>query len=160
MTSRESLVVSVVSGSLAWDDNQEKAVDRVTAIGLAHDQIGALVIRSMANDEASRIELVRLVSCRIRSKCINISASRVAASVLADVIDTACETCGGMGTMQVENGVVKVCHSCNGSKLRDTRRNPRKVGGKRIPDELYSKTYAIYSDGIDRMMHKVKFLLD
>lgn len=153
--SRETLIRSTVTHSLAWDENSERPIDRLTAIAYANDMLGSLIVRAFAGDEQAYFHAATQVSMKIRRKCVNISAIRVASAVLTDILDQRCGTCHGRGQMEIGK-VVHVCPTCNGSKLRDTRYSPRKVGGKQIPDDLYRLTYEQFSEALSRTVGRAQ----
>lgn len=156
--SREALIISTIASSLEWDETRPRQVDRVAAIGMANDPLGAFILHAMAGDMKAATDAVSIVSRAIRPHCRNISAARVAAAVLADLIDQRCKPCGGRGVVY-SSGVPSTCKSCQGSKLADTRKIKRKVGGKAIPDDLYSKTYIHFSNSLNNISFKARLSL-
>jgi hypothetical protein len=159
--SRESLIKATQAHSLQMDDNHEKAVDRVIAMAYAKDILGSLIIRAMAHDLDAYYEAYTIAANRIRSKTqrFGISANKVAAAILSDMIDQRCKKCGGRGTIEHDQ-VTKTCLACNGTKIRDTRRNPIKIGGKAIPDEIYAYTYRIYSESYGKVVARTVVFLE
>lgn len=144
---KESLIVATVASSLSWEETSERAVDRITALAWAQDALGSLVLRAMANDALAYQAAISMVAKAIRRDCVGISASRVAATVLAGFLDQRCRSCGGRGVVYSDK-LARTCQHCLGTRLQDTRRSKAKVGGRTIPDAIFAKAYGLYADSL------------
>ena len=158
---KEALIKSTIASSLGWDENDEKPVDRLTAIGMAHNPLGSLILRAYGDDRDAYFEAYCIVGrlVRVRADKVRISANRAASAVLADIIDQRCHTCQGRGQIRNKESV-HICPTCNGSALRDTRIIRRKVGGKDIPDGLYSEIFRIYADAVVNLIRATNQMLE
>jgi len=157
---KEALVTATVARSLKWNANEECAVDKLAAMAWAKEPLGSAIVHAIANDALSRRTACDIVARKIRRACdkANLTAALVASVVLADVIDTQCKPCGGRGIVNNDK-VVSTCTHCQGTRLRDTRAKERKVGNKKIPDNLYSEAYQLFANALDRIQNRAKYWL-
>ena len=117
---KETMIKSTVASSLEWDENAERAVDRVTAIALSarRNELGSVMLRVEALDDASLRKAVLLVARRLNHqfRITRGFAERMAVAAVQEYMQPGCITCGGTGS--VTQGVVMVCIRCDGSGFR------------------------------------------
>lgn len=132
---REQLVKSTMASSLAWDDTNERAVDRVTAIGMAakKNEIGAAMLRVEALDESAlrRVILLSIRNLNHKHRISRGMAERISLAVLREHLQQSCSCCGGIGEIKVSD-VVSICPECLNTGRRRYTDSDRKlmVGGK------------------------------
>lgn len=114
----ETLIKCTVAGSLEWDDNNERAVDRVTAIGMSarRNELGAAMLHAEALDEAAMRKVILLVVRKLNHKhrIARGFANRIALAVLHETMCPGCIYCGGKGEIQ-QGDMVTGCSVCNGT---------------------------------------------
>lgn len=114
---RESLAATAYAG-LAWDENTEKAIDRVAASGKA-DPLGLLLWKARYMLEsvayaAAQQELLRIYRKRYRDNP-TVSAA-IVGQAMREYINPACRACQGRGEMRGGQRII-VCPACNGTKI-------------------------------------------
>lgn len=139
----ESLIKSTFTGSLAWQEHQERAVDRVTAIGFSgrsndarmtiQKDFGVTMLRVEAQDPAALRKVILLIVRRLNHKyrITRGFAEKIAFAVMHEYLRANCSACGGKAEIPQKGGVVLICPQCNGSGLHrysDSDRS-RLVGG-------------------------------
>lgn len=104
--------------SLEWDENTEKAVDRVAAAALA-SPLGLLLWKAKYLLEADAYRRVQIALGEIYGKRYRDAAPIRAALVgqaLREFLAPSCRTCRGVGEHMLEDRRV-VCDTCGGSKI-------------------------------------------
>jgi len=132
---KEGLICCTIASSLAWNENQEQAVDRVMAISLSskHNELGSLMLRTEAMDEQSTRKVILMIVRKLNHKyrITRGHAERMAVSLLQECLHPHCQSCGGRGELFNDGKSVLTCTHCVGSGLRrytDTDRH-NMVGG-------------------------------
>jgi hypothetical protein len=133
---KETLVKATCTSSLAWDDNQERAVDRMTAIGVAarRNELGAALLRVESLDESALRKVILLVTRRLnhRHRIARGFAEKMAGAILQEFLNPHCPACGGKREIHLDGHPVIACHACSGSGTRrytDTARCSMVGGG-------------------------------
>ena len=131
---RESIVKSTVATSLGWDENLEKQVDRVTALGMAtrKNHLGSAIVHAEALDADSMRKVVLLVTRHIIKECriARTHAERIAFSALQEHLKPRCRACGGIPYLEAR--VAECCPACGGTGLHRYGNTERRnmCGGK------------------------------
>ncbi|HLP99199.1 MAG TPA: hypothetical protein VK149_12230 [Sideroxyarcus sp.] len=116
---REALAKAVVASSLGWDENQERQIDRVTALGMAtrKNELGAAIVHAEALDESSIRKVVLLVArhVTIKTGVTRSHAEKVTTAALQEHLKPRCRACGGIP--YIEARVAQCCPSCGGTGL-------------------------------------------
>jgi predicted RNA-binding Zn-ribbon protein involved in translation (DUF1610 family) len=125
----ETLIKATFTGSLAWQEHEERAVDRVTAIGFAgrgrdarmaaQKDFGVTMLRVEAQDPMAMRKIILLVVRRLNHK-FRITrgfAEKIAFAVMHEYLRTNCPACGGKAEIRQKGGVTLICPQCNGSGL-------------------------------------------
>lgn len=106
--------------NLAWDDNYERAIDKVAASARA-SALGVALWRARYQNEARAYRTAQRALCaayagRYQSDCQTIR-ERVANQVMREYIAEFCGTCLGVGEI-VRKKLRVVCHTCNGVRVK------------------------------------------
>ena len=100
---KEAMIKSTVASSLEWDENAERAVDRVTAIALAarRNELGSAMLRVEALDDATLRKAVLLVARRLNHqfRIARDFAERMAVAAVQEYMQPGSVTCGGTGSV-------------------------------------------------------------
>jgi hypothetical protein len=119
---KEKVIAALQSNSLKWDADFEKAIDRLTALGLS-DPLGSALWRlKYLNDRAAAKRalylLVHKAKDRLRGKDLDYVIAMAKGAIQEWLLD-ACGTCHGVGSITGSNGVRGVtCHKCEGTGLK------------------------------------------
>ena len=152
--SRETIIRCTVATSLEWaPDGTERAVDRVTALGLGTigNDLGSSVAHAEALDPAA-IRNVILILSRNLTRTLHLNrgyAVKISVAALSEYMHLGCPTCGGLGNHFYEGKLVTSCTRCNGSGLHrhsDTER-ARNIGGK-YPQKAYETALGMIRDAM------------
>ena len=153
---REALIKATDARNLEWDE-YEKPVDRVVAIAHAAkgNEVGALMLRVEALDEASLRKAVLLVSRALaHSHRVNRShGERIAFAVIREHLHPGCLQCGGKGELHREAEMVVSCHICGGTGLRrytDTDRAA--LVGAKYNAKAYAAALEMVRDALSRVV--------
>jgi hypothetical protein len=123
---REKIASDVRSSNLAWNEREEKAIDRITALGMS-DALGTALFRfKFANDRASGTRALHLLAHK--AKCnlgVELSyARKLATACVKEYLIDSCETCHGTGWV-TDRGHPDKCGKCGGTgakRYSDTER--------------------------------------
>jgi len=117
----ERLIKSTIAHTLAWQEFEEKAVDRVTAIGFSsqYNEVGDAMLRVDALDADALRKVILLVVRRLnhRHRIERNFAKKLAFASLHEYMRPNCIYCGGKGETHRKGTVVTICQYCNGSGL-------------------------------------------
>jgi len=117
----ERLIKAGIAHSLAWNDNEECCVDRVTAIGFSSkcNEVGDAMLRVDALDADALRKVILLVVRRLnhRHRIERNFAKKLAFASLHEYMRPNCIYCGGKGETHRKGTLVTVCAYCNGSGL-------------------------------------------
>lgn len=123
---REKIVSAMQSSNLAWHAEFERAIDRLTAVGMS-DALGSALFRAKyCNDrEAGRRALHLLTHKSAQRLRVEMRYARAlsTAALREWMVDT-CEKCHGTGVAR-DGDLVSTCRKCNGTGARsysDTER--------------------------------------
>ena len=116
---REAYAATALAG-LGWDENKEKAIDRVAAAGKA-DKLGIWLWRSKYMLESvayshARKAVLDAYSKRYRDN-LTVSTAMVEQALREDLAP-ACRNCRGVGEMMINERIV-ICETCAGSKIHN-----------------------------------------
>ena len=145
---REAYAATALAG-LGWDENKEKAIDRVAAAGKA-DAFGILLWRSKYMLESvayaqARNQLLNLYRKRYRDNTA-VSVAMVEQG-LREYLAPACRVCRGVGDMLVNERLV-VCEACGGCKIH------------RYSDSERARTMKLSFALVKASSHKLRWLLE
>lgn len=113
---REKIVSAMQSKNLAWHAEFERAIDHLTAVGMA-DALGSSLFRAKyCNDRSSGQRALHLLTHKAAERLrVEMSYARSLATVaLREWMVDACEKCGGTGLLQ-EGAGYSSCRKCNGT---------------------------------------------
>lgn len=112
---QEQIATDVHSANLAWDDNYQRAIDRITALGMS-DALGAELLRfKYANDHAAGKRAIHLLAHKAKFALkveLSYARSLAKAAIKEFLIDT-CEKCHGTGVIGRDK-----CSKCDGSGVK------------------------------------------
>ncbi|MBB3004384.1 hypothetical protein FHX57_006766 [Paraburkholderia tropica] len=116
---KDKIASDVRSSNLAWNEREQKAIDRITALGLT-DHLGAALFRfKYGSDAASGKRALSLLAHK--AKCslgVELSyATMLATACLKEFACDACATCNGTGTVLLGAHYDK-CNKCDGSGVK------------------------------------------
>lgn len=114
---KERIVSAAQSKDLSWEEDFEKAIDRLTAFGMS-DPLGAALWRlKYLNDAAAHKRalylLVKKARDRLRAPDLDYLIQMARGVVREWTID-ACDTCHGVGSVTEHRALVK-CSKCGGT---------------------------------------------
>lgn len=121
---QESLIKCVMAHSLEWCETEERAIDRVTALGWCgrnnrRGEMGGALIRVDALDATALRKVIFLIVRRLHHK-FHIQrgvAERMAIASLHELLRANCIHCGGRGKIDQHGAPTVTCEHCNGSGL-------------------------------------------
>ncbi len=116
---REKIVGSMQSSNLAWHADFERAIDRLTAVGMS-DALGSALFRAKyCNDRHSGQRALHLLTHRAAQRLrVEMSYARsLATAALREFMVDACERCNGTGTSK-DGAHLSTCSKCNGTGVR------------------------------------------
>lgn len=160
----ETLIGCTMATSLKWDDNQEKAVDRVTAIAISskRNELGALMLRVEATDAQSLRKAIKLIARRLNHKH-RVSrgfAERMANAVLHECLHPHCTHCEGRGERHSEGEAVLTCTHCSGSGLRRyTDRDRHSIVGSPFNKPAYECALGFVRDSLHTIVRGANYVL-
>jgi hypothetical protein len=120
MSVKEKIVGAVQSSNLRWNENEEKAIDRITALGLS-DPLGSALFRfKYCNDSAAYQRALALLAKKgaTRLKVMPGYARMLAKAAIKEWAVDADPHCQGSGLFMQKNGVVVTCTKCGGTGMR------------------------------------------
>jgi hypothetical protein len=112
---RERVASDVHSANLAWDENYQKAIDRITALGMT-DALGAELLRfKYANDRAAGARALHLLAHKAKFALkVELSYARsLAKAAIKEFLIDACDKCNGTGVIGRDK-----CSKCDGSGVK------------------------------------------
>ena len=123
---REKIASDVRSSNLAWNEREEKAIDRITALGMS-DALGSALFRfKFGSDAASGKRALHLLAHK--AKCnlgVELSyARKLAAACIKEWTIDNCVHCNGTGLV-LNGSRYDKCGKCDGSGVKfhsDTER--------------------------------------
>jgi hypothetical protein len=140
---RERVASDVHSANLAWDENYQKAIDRITALGMT-DALGAELLRfKYANDRASGTRALHLLAHKAKFALkVELSYARsLAKAAIKEYLIDACEKCHGTGVIGRDK-----CSKCDGSGVKKYSDSERAMAAG-FPPESW-KSHAKKFDGV------------
>lgn len=157
MAGREALVKATCARSLGWDDNEEKAVDRMTAIGLAarKNELGAAMLHAESLDAEALRKVVLLVVRRLNHshRISRGFGEKIAVAVLREYMNPHCPACGGKRETHIEGEAVIVCLHCEGLGLhRYTDASRAEMIGGRYNKTAYESALRYVRDAMVGMV--------
>ena len=112
---QEKIASDVHSANLAWDENYQRAIDRITALGMT-DSLGAELLRlKYGNDRAAGKRAICLLAHKAKFALkveLSYARSLATAAIKEYLIDT-CEKCHGTGVIGRDK-----CSKCDGSGMK------------------------------------------
>jgi hypothetical protein len=153
-----------MAGSLVWDENQEKAVDRVVAIAYAarNNELGAALLRVEALDAAALRKVNLLVVRRLNHKhrITRGFAGRMVLAVMQECLHPGCVYCGGKGETHREAEIITICTICNGSGLhRFTDGDRRAMIGGTYNKAAYEFALGLVRDSLRNVVAAANYRL-
>ena len=151
---REALIKATSATSLGWDDNQEKAVDRIVALGMAtrENALGSAILHAEALDEASMRNVILLATRTLHHKhrITRHFCERIVMAALVEHMHPRCRSCGGMPF--IEARVATVCPDCKGSGFHrySDRERSRMIGVTKYPTKAYEAALTAIRDSLSR----------
>lgn len=136
---REKIVSACQSNNLAWHAEFERAIDRLTALGLS-DPLGSALFRAKyCNDrEAGRRSLHLLTFKAAQRLQVELDyARKLATLALKEFMVDSCEKCQGTGIV-TEGAHVMQCAKCNGTGAKQYSDAERAITAG-LPVEAWSK---------------------
>jgi hypothetical protein len=136
MAGRESLVKSTCASSLVWDENTERAVDRMTAIGMVarNNELGAAMLHAEALDAVALRKVVLLVVRHLHHthRIARGFGEKIAIAVMREYMQPGCPTCGGQREIRNEGEAVHICAACGGTGVHRYTDSSREgmIGGR------------------------------
>ncbi len=154
----ETLIRCTIASSLAWDENVEKQIDRVTAIAFAsrRNELGAAMLRVEALDAQAMRKVVLLVVRRLNHKhhITRGFAERMVMAVLQEILQPGCTTCCGKGEIHREAETVTVCQNCGGTGLhRFADRDRLAMVGGTFNREAYDYALCLIRDSLKNILN-------
>ena len=152
---REKIASDVHSSNLAWNEREEKAIDRITALGMS-DALGSALLRfKFANDRSAGKRALHLLANKAAQRLrVELSyAQKLATACLREWLIDACETCHGTG--QVGDGRhTDRCTKCDGSGMKRYSDSERALAAG-LPVESWSKHQKKFDGVMTCMMGSV-----
>lgn len=136
---REKIVSAMQSSNLAWHAEFERAIDRLTAVGMS-DALGSALFRAKyCNDRSSGKRALHLLTHKAAHRLrVEMEYARaLATTALREWMVDACEKCHGTGNVK-EGDHVSTCRKCNGTGVKAYSDNERALCAG-FPVESWSK---------------------
>ncbi len=160
----ERFIKCVIAHSLEWEEFEERAVDRVTAIGLSeqHNDLGDAMLRVDALDPVALRKVILLTTRRLNSK-MNVSfgfGRRLAIAAMHEYMRANCIHCGGKGKIFQEgrhdsfhsdetSRIITECSHCNGTGLhRYSNADRRALIGGPYKEAAYEEALSFIRDAV------------
>lgn len=112
---QERIASDVHSENLAWDENYQKAIDRITALGMT-DALGSELLRfKYANDRNAGPRALHLLAHKAKFALkVELSYARsLARACIKEFLMDACDKCNGTGVIGRDK-----CAKCDGSGVK------------------------------------------
>lgn len=116
---RERIASDVHSSNLAWNENHQKAIDRITALGMT-DALGAELLRfKYANDRHAGTRALHLLAHKAKFALkVELSYARtLARAAIKEYLIDGCEKCNGTGIVK-DAGHASSCTKCGGTGVK------------------------------------------
>jgi DnaJ-class molecular chaperone len=139
MSVREKIVGAFESKNLAWEQDFERAIDRLTAVGMS-DSLGSALFRAKyCNDRESAKRALHLLTHKAAQRLkVEISYARNLSSAAFRewMVDT-CDKCQGTGHA-MESGHLVQCSKCSGTGAKRYTDAERAIAAN-LPIESWKK---------------------
>ncbi|KAA1013010.1 hypothetical protein FVF58_09475 [Paraburkholderia panacisoli] len=138
---KDKYASDVRSSNLAWNEREEKAIDRLTAIGMS-DQLGAALFRfKFGSDAFSGKRAIHLLAHK--AKCnlgVELSyATKLATACIKEFVLDNCVPCNGTGL--ILNGArYDKCGKCGGSGVKRHSDSERALAAG-LPVENFARNH-------------------
>lgn len=111
---RKLMATALTSSNLGADENEERAIDRILALG-SGDRLGTLLWRlRLANDHTAFKQAALVLSSRmVRAGEARSMREKVAERAVMEWLDDVCKICLGRGRLVPKNSPVAT-HTCTG----------------------------------------------
>lgn len=154
---REALAKATMASTLAWDDNNEMPIDKMTAIAFSarNNEVGALLLRVDALDDVAMRKVILLIVRKLNHeyRIARGFGNRIAVSVLHELLRAGCVSCGGKGEIHRDAGSVLPCHQCGGTGLqRYTDMDRASLVGGVYNKKAYSAALQFARDALTRIV--------
>ncbi|MDR6389208.1 hypothetical protein [Paraburkholderia phenoliruptrix] len=145
---KDKYASDVRSSNLAWNEREEKSIDRLTAMGLS-DPLGAALFRfKFASDAASGKRAIHLLAHK--AKCnlgVELSyATKLATACIREFVLDNCVPCNGAGLI-LNGSRYDKCTKCDGSGVKRHSDSERALAAG-LPVESWPK----HQKNFDRTM--------
>ena len=123
---KDKIASDVRSSNLAWNEREEKAIDRITALGLT-DHLGAALFRfKFGSDAAAGKRALHLLAHKVTCNFgfAQTYATKLATACIKEFVLDGCPACNGAGTV-LSGARYEPCRKCEGSGVKyysDTER--------------------------------------
>lgn len=152
---KDKYASDVRSSNLAWNEREEKAIDRLTAMGMS-DQLGAALFRfKFASDAAAGKRALHLLAHK--AKC-NLGmdlgyATKLSVACLKEFVLDNCVPCNGSGLL-LNGARYDKCPKCDGSGVKRYSDTERALAAG-LPVESWSKHQKKFDQVMTCMMASV-----
>lgn len=140
MSVREKIVGAFESKSLAWEQDFERAIDRLTAVGMS-DALGSALFRAKYCNDAAAYQQALAILAKDGAKKLRVMpgyARKLAKVAIKEWIVDADPHCRGSGVFVQSNGIGVSCPKCGGTGMKKWEDHERAlVSG--IPVESWDK---------------------
>lgn len=152
---KDKYASDVRSSNLAWNEREEKSIDRLTAMGLS-DPLGAALFRfKFGSDAAAGKRAIHLLShkakCNLR---VELSyAQKLATACIKEFVLDNCVPCNGAGLL-LNGARYDKCSKCDGSGVKRHSDSERAMAAG-LPVESWSKHQRKFDQVMTCMMGAV-----
>lgn len=145
---KDQIASDVRSSNLAWNEREQKSIDRITALGLS-DRLGAALFRfKYGADAFAGKKAVHLLAHKITCNFgfVQTYAAKLAEACIKEFVLDNCVTCNGTGLV-MSAGHSDKCPKCGGSGVKRYTDTERALAAG-LPVESWSK----HAKNFDRTM--------
>jgi len=145
---REKIATDVRSSNLAWNEREQKAIDRITALGMS-DALGSALFRfKYAHDRQAGERALHLLAHKARCQMGGelSYARKLATACIKEFAFDNCGTCHGTGYTD-ESSHTSRCNKCGGTGVKRYSDTERALAAG-LPVEGFSK----HQRNFDRVM--------
>jgi hypothetical protein len=136
---KEKIVGAVQSSNLRWDAEYERAIDRLTALGMS-DPLGSALLRAKyCNDHEAGKRALFLLTDKAANRLgvMKTYAKKLAVAALKEFMLDTCEKCRGTGSV-MEGGHAVQCSKCGGTGAKQYTDTERALAAS-MPVESWAK---------------------
>lgn len=144
---QERIASDVHSTNLAWDENYQKAIDRITALGMT-DALGAELLRfKYSCDRSAGARALHLLAHKAKFALkVELSYARsLAKAAIKEYLIDGCEKCNGTGIV-MDGARAFSCRKCEGTGVKRYSDTERELAAGMPPNSWHA--HAKKFDGV------------